>query len=184
MTDVIDDSTGAIDFRSTISPAMRIVLLAGAAVPLIAPYELLYEPRWTSALSIFGLFAILISVGAVFVSLLLASAALFGLNENITLDSRRGVVRYACKRAILRARCREFPMSRIKSVALVSHYWEDTAPTYDLVISIIDHRDVQAGPFEDLAVAERHRRRVEELVQSCKAAQGETANSVTHTAPA
>ena len=37
-------------------------------------------------------------------SALLAAAALFGLNEHITLDSRRGVVRYACKAAVLRGR--------------------------------------------------------------------------------
>jgi hypothetical protein len=170
MTDVIDDPTGAIDFRSTITPAMRVLLLAGAAIPLIAPYELLYEPRWNSALSVFGVFAILISLGALAVSALLAAAALFGLNEHITLDSRRGVVRYACKAAVLRGHCHEFPMSWVKSVALVSHYWEDGPPTYDLVISIAEHTDVQAGPFDDLAVAERHRQRVEELIHSCKTA--------------
>ena len=169
MTDIIEDPNGTLEFRSTISPGTRTLLLIGAAIPLIAPYELLLKPRWDSLQSLFIVIAVLISLGAVAVSALLAAAALFGSSERITFDWRRNTIAYACKSALLPLRLCEFPMSSVTSVATSMETWTDGPPCYKLIVSIDGHRNVVAGPFEDRTVVERYRERIERLMRQPKA---------------
>jgi hypothetical protein len=158
-------TNGTIEFRSTISPIVRLLLLVGALIPLIAPYELVLRPRWESPLVIFGVFAILASIGAVAVSVILAAVAIFGLNEEVTVDPERGVIRYACKRALLPARTCEFPIHALTGVAMTTETIADGPTCHKVVIGISGHGEIESPPIDDRAVAEQYRYRLEELMR-------------------
>lgn len=77
-------------FRHTWSQAQRILVSAAALVPLFAPYELLIRPG-LSPLSLASLPFTIIAAGATAVSVVLAGAAMLGIDETLDFDchSRR-----------------------------------------------------------------------------------------------
>lgn len=164
-------TSGTIEFRSTISPIVRVLLLAGALIPLIAPYELVLRPRWESPLAVFGVFAILASIGAVAVSIILAAVAIFGLNEEVTVDPERGVIRYTCKRLLFPLRTCEYPLNALTAVAMTTEEITDNGPVcHKVVIGISGHGQIESPPIDDRAVAEQYRYRLEEVMRRNPAA--------------
>jgi hypothetical protein len=74
-----------IDFTEIMSTATRVFLFILGLFPWLAPYELLIKPGW-SEFSLAMLFFLVISLGAIAVSLGFIGAAVFGMNQTVTFE--------------------------------------------------------------------------------------------------
>jgi ABC-type Na+ efflux pump permease subunit len=75
--------------------------------PWMAPYQLLIKHGWTE-LNIFMVFPIIISLGAILVSLLFIAASLFGLNQTLTIDPVSRTITHAYESAIIPLRVKKY----------------------------------------------------------------------------
>lgn len=163
--DAIHQSSSQVEFSSHFSSAARVLVLIGGVLPLLAPYELLIRPSWGSNVSSIWWFALLISAGAVVVSLLAIYFALFGLNQRIRFDSDSRVVTYGFKAALLRYREKRYPFSAIETLHVKTHEWSDGPATYNLALKLKDTREIEFGRFTDQAEAERYSSTLDKMIK-------------------
>jgi hypothetical protein len=154
--DLIHESSSQLEFSSDLSWAARALVLIGGVLPLLAPYELLIRPSWRGDVTSIWWLVLLISAGAVGVSLLAIYFALFGLAQRIRFDSYRRVVTYGFKAAVLRYREKRYPFSAIETLEVRTHEWTDGPATHNLVLKLKGAREIEFGRFTDQAEAERY----------------------------
>ena len=88
-----------LEFTSYMRPATRICIFIAGLIPLLAPYELLFKPTWNTFVSPFFFLSLLISLGAVVVTVFFLAAAVLGLNEVIRFNAAEREVRYGFRSA-------------------------------------------------------------------------------------
>jgi hypothetical protein len=138
------------------SAGMRVFLFVVGLLPWLAPYELLIRPGWTG-FSIFTLFFLIISLGAVAVSLAFIGGAIFGMNQTLRFDANTETVRYTYETSITKLREKNYSFRDISSIELHTHEWDSRPYTYGLQIVFSDKRKVQVGDIAEKAVAESYR---------------------------
>lgn len=104
--------------------------------PLYAPYDLLIRPAWPNGISIALLFVIVISAGAVFVSILFWAVALLGLNQYARFDAAAGVFTYDYETGVMKYRESTIPFAKIEDVSLKENSWTDGPPSYGVAVKI------------------------------------------------
>src|SRR5262245_38305449 len=148
-------------YHQPLTAVTRVFFLAGAAVTLLAPYELLIKP----GVPVFQLGMIpfwLIAGGACFVGLICFAAAILGYAKTVSFDRLR-------RRMVLRAdgifritRIRSYPFDRLGAPSVRSDSSSDGPTTYRLEIPIDGRRrvfEVAAFDTEEKANAEADRLR-------------------------
>jgi hypothetical protein len=123
----------------------RVLFMAFALFPLLAPYELIIRPRWNDYSNPFFLFALVVSAGALAVSLLLAWAAVAGLSSRIKFDRERGSVTYQTCAPIVPLRTVRRSIGSIAAVRTVTNDWTDGSPSYSFVIEMEDGSSFKCG---------------------------------------
>jgi len=103
----------SIRLLSHTKPGCRIVLLLLALFPLLAPYQLIFQPDWEDFFNVFFLFAAVISLGALAVSAFFVWAAIAGLNTVLRFDKEAGTFTYSIDAPILQLRTEEFGLEAI-----------------------------------------------------------------------
>ncbi len=89
---------GQIQFTEQMSTGLRIFLFLVGLFPWMAPYELLIKPGWTG-FHVTTLFFVIISLGAIAVSLAFIGGAIFGLNQMLTIDPASRTITHAYESA-------------------------------------------------------------------------------------
>jgi hypothetical protein len=145
---------GGIEFRSHLSPAVRALILIGGMLPLLAPYDLVLKPLSRGGLGAVGWFFVLLSAGAVALSLLAFAGALFSLSQRLRFDRRDGVIVYGFEAALLRYRERRFPFSAVEALDIKRHQWSDDPASFNLVLRLKGFRDIEFGGFAQRVDAE------------------------------
>ncbi len=123
----------------------RILFLAFALFPLLAPYQLIIRPGWHDLTNPFFLFALVVSVGAVAVSLMLAWAGIAGLSSRIRFDRERGTVTYQTCAPIVPLRTVRRPIGTIVALRTVPHDWTDGSPSFSFVTEMEDGSTFKCG---------------------------------------
>jgi hypothetical protein len=107
MTQLIEESAGKIILRQEYSKPFRLFLAALSCFPLLAPYELLYKPRWNlGAMDWQGLpflmFFLFLALAPLTITAGLLLAAILGPNESFTFDRYKQRLTYHASRRLWR----------------------------------------------------------------------------------
>lgn len=164
-------SPQGLEFVEHHSPLARGFLFLVGLFPLIAPWELLIKPRWQPVgielLWNFGfLFFLAISLGAMTVSFGFLGAAIFGRNQQLSIDAASGHIDYRSRTAFGRERQRSYRLADISGLTVHTHEWDSRSDSYALQLTLADGVQLRMGDSEDrqkmegyLQVVEGWRRR-------------------------
>jgi len=122
-------------FSTMMSSKARLGFGLAATLPLIAPYELLIKPAWTEILNLFWLFAFIVSLGAMSVSVLLLLVAIFGLNQRVEFDASTHTIHVADSHLLQRKREIQYSFSDVAGIEVISHDWTDGPSTYEISLT-------------------------------------------------
>jgi hypothetical protein len=98
---------GQIQFTEQMSTSLRIFLCLVGLLPWMAPYELLIKPGWTG-FHVMTILFIIISLGAIAISLAFIGGAIFGLDQTLTIDPARYIITHAYESAVIPLRVRKY----------------------------------------------------------------------------
>ena len=164
-------SSNTIEFPKSPRSAMsRPLLLLLGFVPLYAPYDLLIRPAWPNGFSIALLIVVIISAGAVFLSVLLWAAAIGGLNQYARFDATAGVFTYGYETGVTNYGERKIPFAKIEEVSLKTNSWTDGPPSYSVAVKITRER-VKELPAASKEEAERCVSAINEMLRKVRANQ-------------
>ncbi len=169
----IEQTTDKLEFKSSLSPLARLLFLLFGLIPLLAPYELLIKPAWTGRINIVMLFFLVISLGAIMVSLFFIAAALLGRSQHLQFDASNRVIRYRFKTAIHPFREVRYDFSQIEALELKATEWDSRPDTYAITMKIRDQPDLTFGDFSSRSEVEHCLAVLEEMVFNSN---GEQAN--------
>lgn len=158
---VVVESPDALEVESPMPVGKRILFFLLALFPLVAPYELLFKPRWTGYANVFFLFAAAVSLGALSVTALLFWAAVAGIRSRMRFDRARGLFTYTASAPAMGTRTSRYPLDAIAAVEIRTHEWSDGAPSYSLKVATADGRTFETASSWSRAEVEALRRRVE-----------------------
>jgi hypothetical protein len=164
--DTIRHTSDKLEFISSLSPIIRIILALFGFFPLLAPYELLVKPDWPAGVSIAMLFMLAISLGAVGISLFLFAAAVLGRSQHFEFDAARRVVIYRFKTAVNPAGKEVYDFAQIESLVLKVHEWDSGPNSYDICLNIRGRREMTFGNFASQAEAERYLAILQNMTQA------------------
>jgi hypothetical protein len=154
--DNIEQSNDKIGFTSSLSLAARALIMIMGLFPLLAPYELLIKPSWNGKINWLILLVLLISTGAIVLSILIILTALFGINQFIQINSTNRIITHGYKPGVLRLRQNQYLFSEIEIVQLKVHEWTAGPPTYNIRLKAIGHREIEFGGFATQEQAEQY----------------------------
>lgn len=112
-------SDGRVELDEHMTPAGRVALFVCGLFPWLAPYELLVKPRWTTPLSPFFGFALVISLGALGVSALFLMGAFFGQSRRILIERGSNEILEVTNRPLRRRQVRRLPLQRVARATVV-----------------------------------------------------------------
>lgn len=150
----VDHPPRPMVFSTTMSAKACLGFGLVAALPLLAPYNLLVKPDWTGTPSLALLFVVILSLGAIAVSVLLLLVAIFGINRRVEFDPITKTVRVS-ESHLMQSR-REFncPFAEIAQLKLVCHDWTDGPSTYDIRLTPSTGKPFVFGDFSSHTSAE------------------------------
>jgi hypothetical protein len=134
----IIESKEVLEIQSPMPNGRRILFGIIALFPLIAPYELIIKINWQSYFNFFFLFALLISLGAMAVSVLLVWAAVAGLSSNMKFDRATQAFIYTYSAPVLPLRTVRYPLDAVDQLQVETHEWSDGAPSYTFTVTTND----------------------------------------------
>lgn len=144
---------------------MRIVLFLIALFPLLAPYQLLWKPRWTGYLNLFFLFAAVVSLGATCVSAFFAWAAVAGISSRMKFERGRGLLTNTAWAPVMGTRITGCRLDAITAVEIETHAWSDGAPSYSLKVVAANQETFRTGSSRSRDEVELLRNRVEAFLR-------------------
>lgn len=159
-------SSDRLEVRSPMGAGLRIALAAMAAVPLLAPYELLLRPGWPHLAGPALVVPTIVSLGAIVVSGVLLAAAVAGTSSRIVVDRRAGTVAFASQAPVARRRTRVFALRDVVGVELGVQDWSDGDATYRVGVVMADGTVLRTGPSTSRADIAEIRERLASFVAS------------------
>jgi hypothetical protein len=152
-----------IQINEHVPAGARVFLFVVGLCPWIAPYQLLIKPNWTG-FDFKTLFFSVISLGAIAVSLFFLVAALFGLNQTLTIDAKMRTIIYTYESAIAHLREKIYSFSQLKSIMTVTHGWTDGPSSHGLKFIFADGYKTEPGSFASLDEAHTLKSKIEQLI--------------------
>jgi len=141
-------------FSTTMSAKARLGFGLVAALPLLAPYNLLVKPDWAGTPGLTLLFAVAVSLGAVAVSVLLLLVAIFGINRRVEFNPIAKTVHVSESHLMQSKREIDFRFAEIAQLELVCHDWSDGPSTYEIRLTPSVGKPFAFGDFSSHASAE------------------------------
>ncbi|MBU2102642.1 MAG: hypothetical protein ABH865_02820 [Candidatus Omnitrophota bacterium] len=161
---IIKENDRYIEFSNRMSVGLRIMLFLFGLLPLFAPYELLIKPRWTG-FSLFALLPIIISLGAIAVSVFFLAAALIGLDGVVRFERKKRIVVYGRKALCVRYQESHYSMSDIRSFEIEEREWTDGPKYYVLAMIVRGGKKISFGEFSAQVSAAQYREKLEAAVK-------------------
>jgi hypothetical protein len=149
-----------IEFSERMSAGLRVFLFIVGLFPWLAPYELLIKPGW-SGFSIFTLFLLVISLGAVAVSLAFIGGAIFGLNQTLTFDRSSRSITHAYESTLVPLRVKKYSFAQLKDIEIAEHDWDSGPSTYGLKFTFSDGHHTEPGSLSSREEARQWQERIE-----------------------
>lgn len=143
-----------MEFSTTMSVKARLGFGFAAALPLLAPYELLIKPVWDVIPSLPWMFAVLISLGAFAVTVLLLLIAILGINRKVVFDNSTRTVYITESHLIQKERMLKHSFDEVVQLEVVSHDWSDGPSTYELRMTLTTGKPISFGDFSSRMGAE------------------------------
>jgi hypothetical protein len=162
----VHQSGNTIEFSNRVSPGFRVFIFLVGFFPLLAPYELLIKTRWESFFNLSFAFVLLISLGAIAISLFIFFIALMGMSQRLRFDGDRRVLTYGFSTAILPYRAKDHAFGKITDLGVEIQDWSDGPTTYDIRIQIEGERNIEFGEFEKREDADHYYKVLENLISS------------------
>jgi hypothetical protein len=160
----IIESDGILEIRETMSVGSRALYFVLALFPLLAPYQLILRPGWTSFFNFMFILALTISLGALFLSGFFAFTAVAGLSTRLRFDPRGQWFTYIREAPIVPFKRTRIAFDQIRGVEVEKHDWSDGAPTYSVRVQIQDGRSYKSGSFWNKQEAHQIMEKVEVLL--------------------
>lgn len=142
----ISESNGQLLFTERMHPGMRVFIFLAGFVPFLAPYELLFRPRW-HGIGIAFVIALIISLGASAVGLAFILGGVFGLNQILCFDTFSMSVLYTFETSVTPVRRKHYDFSDLAQIEIKVMDWETKPQTYALRFLFADGRKVEMGDF-------------------------------------
>lgn len=139
---------------TTMSAKARLGFGLVAILPLLAPYNLLVKPDWAGTSGLALLFTVVVSLGAVAVSVLLILVAIFGINRRVEFNQTTKTVHVSESHLMQSKREFDYPFAEITELELVCHDWSDGPSTYDIRLTPSAGKPFAFGDFSSHASAE------------------------------
>jgi hypothetical protein len=160
----VHENNMQIGFTERISPGTRAALFVLGLLPWLAPYELLFKPRW-EGVGTAMLFAVIISLGAIAISLAFIGCAIFGLDQTLIFDLKTKTVLHRYQNTVTSLRTKRYTFREIRQIETYIHEWESRPNTYSLRILFSDGRKTNVGGFSEQAEADQMRERLHNLIR-------------------
>lgn len=125
-----------------------------ATLPLLVPYNLLFTHVWADIPSLASLFAVVASLGAIAVSVLLLLVAVFGINRRVEFDAAAMTIRVTESHLIQRQRKLIYSFDEVTQLEVVCHDWTDGPSTYEIRLTPTTGRPFTFGNFSSRGDAE------------------------------
>lgn len=162
--DTIRQTPETLEFVNSLSPVIRILLALFGFVPLLAPYELLIKPSWQGGISFALLFFLVISLGAILVSLFLFTASLLGRSDHFQFNAPKHQLVCRFTTAFNITRQEIYPFNQIESLEIKASEWESRPDTYDIVIKVAGQPEMSFGDFPSRQGAERYLKTLQKML--------------------
>lgn len=158
----VSQSAGQIEIREPMSPVLRVFLVIFGCVPFLAPYELLFRPRWQEINLIFVVF-LLISLGAVLVGGSFILGGLLGLSQTLRFTAQPPAISYAYESALLPLRRKIYVPAELSALEIHTHTWESRPETFGLKFAFADGTEIKIGDFSSRPEGEECLRQIQLL---------------------
>lgn len=149
----INRSEHQIEFVERLPTLGRGILFLVGLLPWKAVYDLLIKPGWTE-FNLFTLFFLVISLGAIAVSLAFLGAALLGLDQTLRFDAKSRTVQYIHGSTLMKLKEKRYPFREVAKIEVYTHEWESRPYTYGLEFAFSDQRKVKMGDVAEKEDAE------------------------------
>lgn len=149
----ITQTNSKIEITETMSTGIRVFLFLLGLLPWLAPYELLVKPGWTG-FHISTLVFLIISLGAIGISLGFIGAAIFGMNQTVTFDLAAHTITHRYATAVNPWRTKRYSFNNITKSEVREHNWDSGPNTYSLEIYFNDKHKILCGNFSSRKEAE------------------------------
>jgi hypothetical protein len=110
------------------------------------------------------IFFLIISIGAIGVSIFFISAALFGRSQHFQVDGTNRVLRYRFKTAINPFREEVYDFSQIEVLEIKVNEWDSRSDSYDISLKIRGKREMKFGDFTSRQEAEYYLTTLEKMI--------------------
>jgi len=150
--------------QTRVGMGTRIFIGLLGLVPLIAPYDFLVKARWNSYFNFPFLLVLIVSIGAVFMSVMFVYAAAFSMSIKVTLDRRTQVFRHSTETPTIRNKTEEHPLSHIQRLDVRETNWSDGPPSYSLQFVMEGDKVYEVGPFNSLAEVDQTRQQAQQFL--------------------
>lgn len=161
--DSIHQTTGRIEFADRLTVFHRATLAIMGLLPLYAPYDLLLRSSAAEAITPFSWIPLLISLGAILVSLLFIGAALFGMDQRVVIESATGAVIHSHRTRMIGTRTARYAFASIEGIDIAVHEWSDGPSTYTIKMEMFGGGSIEFGRFPGREEAERYLAEVRKL---------------------
>jgi hypothetical protein len=165
----IRESDGILEIREEMNLGKRVFFLLLALFPLLAPYQLILRTGWTSFFNFIFLLALVISLGAIFLSGFFVFTAVAGLSTLLRFDTHQRVFTYTQAAPIVPLTRKRLPFDQINRLEVEEHDWSDGSPTFSLRVHTKDESSFKSGSFWNKQEAHRLADKVEKLLAQSSA---------------
>ena len=145
--DTIVQTPGRISFENHLTPLHRIVMAFFGLLPLYAPFELIIRPQWPVQFTPFIVVPLLISLGAIVVSLIFLSTAFLGVSQRVLVDTTTGAIVHESRRLLAGTRTSRHPFVSIAEMNIRTVEWSEGPATYHIRISVHGGEIMEFGGF-------------------------------------
>lgn len=149
-----------IELTEHMSTGLRVFLFIVGLFPWLAPYELLIKPGWTG-FNIIVLISLMISLGAIAVSLAFMVGAIFGLNQTLMLDQPGHTITHTYESTVIPLRVRKYSFTQLKSIEVMEHDWDSGPSTYGLKFTFDDGHHTEPGSLSTREEARQLKEKIE-----------------------
>ncbi len=160
----IQETNEEIIFTENVPNGLRIFLFLIGVIPaFIVPYKFL-QPHW-GEFSLYFVFLVIISIGAILLGGMFMAAGLFGLNQILRFTIKSKTILYSYESTLMPLRRKTYKFSDIANIEIITHDWTEGQSTHGLKFTFKDGQKTEPCSFEKRNEAEQYFGKIENLIR-------------------